>query len=244
LYHRVLLKLSGEALQGEGGKTIDPECLAEIAAEVASAARKGVQIGVVIGGGNLFRGLTGAAAGMDRTAADTMGMLATVMNCLAMQDALVRCGQPAALMSAIPVMQVSDPFTQRRAISRLEAGEVVLLAGGTGNPYFTTDTAAALRALEIGADVLLKATKVDGIYDKDPKQHADARRFTEISYVEILKRRLQVMDSTAVTLCRDNGLPMVVFNMSCPGNISRLGTGDLVGTRVVQHDATARYYGD
>lgn len=241
---RVLLKLSGEALQGDGGKSIDPETLAGIAEEIGEARTKDTQIAVVIGGGNLFRGMAGAASGMDRTAADTMGMLSTVMNCLAMQDALVRSGCKASVMSAIPVMQVCDSFTRREAVARLEAGEVVLLAGGTGNPYFTTDTAAALRALEIGANLLLKATQVDGIYDKDPKKHGDARRFAEISYVEILKRRLQVMDSTAVTLCRDNELPMVVFDMGERGNIGRVINGGAVGTRVVGRDSTARYYDD
>ena len=170
-YQRVLLKLSGEALEGAGGKAIDPPVLQRIAHQVREATEAGTQVGIVIGGGNLFRGLTGAAAGMDRTAADTMGMLATIMNCVALQDALVRAGQPTTIMSAIPVMQVCDPFTARRAVAQLEQGYAVLLAGGTGNPYFTTDTAAALRALEIGAEVLLKATKVDGVYDKDPAAH-------------------------------------------------------------------------
>ena len=232
-YRRVLLKLSGEALEG-GGRSIDPAVLRTVAAEIVAARQLGTQIAVVIGGGNLFRGLTGAASGMDRTSADTMGMLATVMNCLAMQDALVRAGQPASVMSAIPVMQVCDPFTRRQAVARLDAGEVVLLAGGTGNPYFTTDTAAALRALEVGAEVLLKATKVDGIYDKDPARFPDARRFTDISYGEVLQRQLQVMDLTAVTLCRDNKLPMVVFDMNAEGNIRRVIAGEDVGSRVVE----------
>lgn len=235
MYRRVLLKLSGEALQSGPERSIDAEIIDDLAREVAEVARDISQVAVVIGGGNLFRGMTGAAAGMDRTAADTMGMLATVMNCLAMQDALMRQGQRASVMSAIPVMQVCDPFTRREAIARLEAGEVVLLAGGTGNPYFTTDTAAALRALEIGADVWLKATRVDGIYDKDPQRYRDAQRFDEISYLEILERRLKVMDSTAVTLCRDNGLPMIVFDMGKLGNIRAVVSGDRsVGTRVIE----------
>ncbi|MBK8479789.1 MAG: UMP kinase [Proteobacteria bacterium] len=234
-FRRVLLKLSGEALQGGPDRSIDTAKLAAIAAEIDGAVALGIQPAVVIGGGNLFRGLTGAASGMDRTAADTMGMLATVMNCLAMQDALVRRGRPTSVLSAIPVMQVCDPFTRREAIARLDAGEVVLLAGGTGNPYFTTDTAAALRALEVGAEVLLKATGVDGIYDCDPRVHPEARRFNEITYLEMLERRLKVMDSTAVTLCRDHALPLVVFSMAQAGNIARVLGGDhSVGTRVLE----------
>ena len=235
-FDRVLLKLSGEALEGDSGdrrRSIDPDVLSRVAGEIHEATKSGCQIAVVIGGGNLFRGLTGAASGMDRTAADTMGMLATVMNCLAMQDALVRLGQPTSVMSAIPVMQVCDPFTRRQAVARLEGGEVVLLAGGTGNPFFTTDTAAALRALEIGGQALVKATKVDGIYDKDPATNDDARRYSEISYREVIEKRLKVMDSTSVTLCRDNNLPMIVFNMNKGGNIRRVVAGDDVGTRVV-----------
>jgi uridylate kinase len=241
---RVLLKLSGEALQGGPGESIQPGKLAGLAEEIHQVVHSGTQVAVVIGGGNLFRGLTGAAAGLDRTAADTIGMLATVMNCVAMQDALTRQGMQSSVMSAIPVMQVCDPFTRREAVRRLEVGEVVLLAGGTGNPYFTTDTAAALRALEIGADVLMKATQVAGIYDKDPKKHADARRFSEISYAEIIKRKLRVMDATAVTLCRDNGLPLVVFDMGVPGNIGRAVAGEAVGSRVVEGEETAHFYQD
>ncbi|MCB9557114.1 MAG: UMP kinase [Deltaproteobacteria bacterium] len=232
-YKRVLLKLSGEALEGPGG-AVDPQTLDRVAQEVITARQAGAQIAIVIGGGNLFRGLTGAASGMDRTAADTMGMLATVMNCVALQDAFVRAGQAAPVLSAIPVMQVCDPFTRRGAVASLEAGEVVLLAGGTGNPYFTTDTAAALRALEIGAEALLKATKVDGIYDKDPVVHADAKRFAEITYHEVIERQLKVMDLTAVTLCRDNALPLVVFKMTDGGNIGRVLAGEDVGSRVIE----------
>jgi uridylate kinase len=235
---RVLLKLSGEALEG-GGQTIDPQVLAATAADVIAARELGVEIAVVIGGGNLFRGLSGTARGMDRTIADAMGMLATLINALALQDALVRAGQPASVLSAIPVQQVCDPFSRRAAVARLEAGEVVLLAGGTGNPYFTTDTAAALRALEVGADLLLKATKVDGIYDKDPVKHADAVRFDEISYGEVLQRRLRVMDLTAVTLCRDNRLPLVVFDMTTRGNIRRVVAGEPVGSRVVEREPSS-----
>lgn len=239
-YRRVLLKLSGEALQGDAiGASIDTTILEGIAQQIRGVTQLGVEVAVVIGGGNLFRGLTGAAAGMDRTAADTMGMLATLMNCLAMQDALLRCGQSASVMSAIPVMQVCDPFTRRGAIARLEAGEVTLLAGGTGNPYFTTDTAAALRALEVGADVFIKATKVDGVYDKDPEKHPDAKRFETVTYEEVVERQLRVMDLTAVTLCRDNSLPLVVFDMGQPGNIERVVRGEHVGTRVVARDESS-----
>ncbi|MFH1131819.1 MAG: UMP kinase [Pseudomonadota bacterium] len=234
IYHRVLLKLSGEALEGDDGCSIETKTLDAIASEIQEVRQLGVEVAIVLGGGNLFRGITGAATGMDRTAADTMGMLATLMNCLAMQDALARRGLRSSVMSAIPVIQVCDPFTQRQAIARLEAGEVILLAAGTGNPYFTTDTAAALRALEIGADVLLKATKVDGIFDKDPEKHDDAILFDEISYGDIVNRRLRVMDLTAITLCRDNGLPVTVFNLNKRGNIRRVITGEPIGTRVIE----------
>ncbi len=236
-YRRVLLKLSGEALEGSG-RTIDSGILDRTAAEVIAARELGTQIGVVIGGGNIFRGLTGVAGGMQRTSADTIGMLATVMNCIAMADALSRAGQPATVLSAIPVEQVCGRFSRRAALARLEAGEVVLLAAGTGNPYFTTDTAAALRALEIDAELLLKATKVDGIYDKDPLRFDDAMRFETISYAEVLSRRLKVMDLTAVTLCRDNKLPMAVFDMTAPGNIRRVIAGEPVGSRVIEGPTT------
>jgi uridylate kinase len=230
-FARVLLKLSGEALAGSSSSAIDPATLEGVAQEV-SAASTLAQVAIVVGGGNLFRGLTGAASGMDRTAADTMGMLATVMNCLAIQDALQRMGQKASVMSAIPVTQVCDPFTRRQAVARLEAGEVVLVAGGTGNPYFTTDTAAALRALEIGANVMLKATMVDGVYDRDPKKDPRAVRFDRISYSEVVARQLRVMDLTAITLCRDNGLPLIVFDMGQRGNIRRVVSGERIGTLV------------
>ncbi|MCA9672564.1 MAG: UMP kinase [Myxococcales bacterium] len=232
-YKRVLLKLSGEALEGDG-RTIDPDILDAVAREVIAARELGTQVAIVIGGGNLFRGLAGAASGMSRTVADGMGMLATVMNCLAMADTLVRAGCPASVLSAIAVHQVADAFTARDALARLDGGQVVLLAAGTGNPYFTTDTAAALRALEVEADVLLKATKVDGIYDKDPVKHSDAKRFDEITYAEILQRQLKVMDLTAVTLCRDNKLPLLVFDMNTEGNIRRVIAGETVGTRVIE----------
>jgi uridylate kinase len=200
--------------------------------EIKEAVAGGAQVGVVIGGGNFFRGITGAASGMDRTSADTMGMLATLMNCIAMQDALRRVGQKAAVLSAIEVRQICDAFTKRDALRLLESGHVVLCAGGTGNPYFTTDSAAALRALEIEADTLLKATKVDGVYDKDPVKHDDATRFESISYSEVLERQLRVMDLTAITLCRDNQLPLMVFDMTAAGNVTRAVLGETIGTVV------------
>jgi uridylate kinase len=239
VYRRALLKLSGEALEGSQGHGIDPATLDAVADQLVDVCSLGVQLAVVIGGGNIFRGLAGAASGMERSRADTMGMLATAVNCLAMEDALLRKGQSCRVLTALPVGAAASPFSRREALERLEAGEVVLLAGGTGNPYFTTDTAAALRALEVGADALLKATRVDGVYDKDPEQHADARRFPQISYNEVLQRRLRVMDLTAVTLCRDNGLPLVVFDLTRPGNIRRVIEGQDVGTRVVASRAAA-----
>ncbi len=229
---RVLLKLSGEALEGSGESALDPQTLDRVAGEIAEVISTGCQVGVVIGGGNFFRGAAGAAKGMNRTAGDAIGMLATVMNCVAMQDALLRAGQPATVLSAIPVVQICDAFSRRAALAAFDAGQVALFAAGTGNPYFTTDSAAALRALEIDAEVLLKATKVDGVYDKDPATHDDAKRFESISYGEVLERQLGVMDLTAITLCRDNGLPVVVFDMGKSGNIARVVTGETVGTRV------------
>lgn len=230
-YKRVLLKLSGEALEKEPD-ALDPETLRRVASEIKRVVDQGCEVGVVIGGGNFFRGAKGAAKGMNRSSADTMGMLATLMNCIAMQDALFHVGQAATLLSSIPVIQICEGFSRRRALAAFEDGHVVLCAGGTGNPYFTTDSAASLRALEIDAEVLLKATKVDGVYDKDPVKHADAERFTDISYDEVIHRKLRVMDLTAVTLCRDNALPMVVFDMSKSGNINRVISGEDVGTRI------------
>jgi uridylate kinase len=232
-YPRVLLKLSGEALEGDQGFGVDPRTLAAVAAELQEVSALGVELGVVVGGGNFFRGLAAAATGMERSAADGMGMLATLMNCLALQDALQRRGQRCRLLSALPVGPLGEPFSRARAVSALEAGEVVLLGAGTGHPYFSTDTAAALRALELGASALLKATQVDGIYDKDPKKHADAVRFERISYDEVLERQLKVMDLTAITLCRENHMPLVIFDLGGAGNIKRVVTGDPVGSRVV-----------
>lgn len=232
VYQRILLKLSGEALEGGQSCGIDPQTIEGVAAQVKEVCDLGVQVAVVVGGGNLFRGLSGAASGMNRSVADAMGMLATVINCLALEDALRRVGQPGRTLTAIPMGAVAERFSRGRAIQSLEAGEVVLLGAGTGNPYFTTDTAAALRALEVGADVMLKATKVDGVYDKDPAVHSDAVRFEQLTYQEVLQRRLGVMDLTAVTLCRENKLPLVVFNLTRPGNIRRVVLGERVGSRV------------
>jgi uridylate kinase len=233
-YRRVLLKLSGEALEGSQPFGIDPHTLSVVAAELCEVTALGVQLGVVVGGGNFFRGVTAVSAGMERSVADGMGMLATLMNCLALQDALEQRNQRCCLLTALPAGPLGEPFSRRRARAALEAGEVVVLAAGTGHPYFTTDTAAALRALELGAEVLLKATRVDGIYDKDPLQHPDAVRFDRLSYDEVIERQLKVMDLTAITLCRDNRLPLVVFDMGRAGNIKRVVKGDPVGSRVVE----------
>jgi len=230
-YRRILLKLSGEALQGDG-YGIDSKVLAAVAEEIVEVAALGVQVGVVIGAGNIFRGVKAAADGMNRTMADSMGMLGTVINSLAMQDALTRHGQPARVLSAISMQRICDTYTQRRAVQHLSEGEVVVLAAGTGNPYFTTDTAATLRALEIGAEVVLKATKVDGVYDKDPAVHPDAERYDRLSYDKILADGLRVMDTTAVALCQDNDLPIIVFNMRTRGNIKRVVSGETIGTMV------------
>ncbi len=231
-YRRVLLKLSGEALAGEEGFGIAPQVIDRVAQEVSEARRLGVELAVVIGGGNIFRGLQASARGMERASADAMGMLATVINALAVGDALERAGCPARVMSSIPMGQVAEPYVRSRATRHLEKGRVVIFGGGTGSPYFSTDTAAALRALEIHADVLLKGTKVDGVYDADPVTRRDARRFREISYLEVLQRGLRVMDSTAISMCMDNGLPIRVFSFSTPGNLGRILAGDEVGTIV------------
>ena len=233
-YQRVLLKLSGEALQGGQGYGIDPEVLADLSSELAEIHASKIQLGLVLGGGNIFRGVAGASAGMDRAHADYMGMLATVINALAVQDSLEKAGVPTRVMTAINMPEVAEPYIRRRAISHLEKGLVVIFAAGTGNPFFTTDTAAALRAMEVGADVILKGTKVDGIYESDPIKNPEAKRFEEIGYTEVLKRRLQVMDATAISLCRENGMPIAVFNMNGRGNIGRIIAGDTtIGTVVV-----------
>jgi uridylate kinase len=231
-YKRILLKLSGEALMGDDNFGIDNQTLERIAAEVKEVHDLGVEVAVVIGGGNIFRGLAASAHGMDRASADYMGMLATVMNSLALQDALERAGCLTRVLSAIEIREVAEPYIRRRAMRHLEKGRVVIFAAGTGNPYFTTDTAASLRAMEIHADVLLKATKVDGVYDQDPRKFADARRFERLTYIEVLQRNLQVMDSTAIALCRDNALAIVVFDLRQRGNIRRVVTGEPIGTLV------------
>jgi uridylate kinase len=231
-YGRVLLKLSGEALMGEQQFGIDPPVTTQIAREIAEIQSLGVQTAIVIGGGNLFRGLAASAKGMDRATADYMGMLATVINGLALQDALEHAGVPTRVVTAIEMRAVAEPFIRRRAIRHMEKGRVVVFAAGTGNPYFTTDTAAALRAMEMKADVILKGTKVDGIYTADPMLHPDATKFESISYIKVLERGLKVMDATAISLCMDNKLPIVVFNLRTPGNMRRAVLGETVGTTV------------
>ncbi len=231
-YSRVLLKLSGEALMGDQPYGIDPATATQIAREVGEIQALGVQTGVVIGGGNLFRGLAASARGMDRATADYMGMLATVINALALQDALEQLNVVTRVVTAVEMRAVAEPFIRRRAIRHLEKGRVVIFAAGTGNPYFTTDTAAALRAMEMRAEVILKGTKVDGIYSADPMVHANAERYETISYLQVIERSLKVMDSTAVTLCMDNKLPIVVFNLREAGNLRRVIMGEPVGTTV------------
>jgi uridylate kinase len=231
-YRRVLLKLSGEALMGEQAFGIDPAVTTQIAKDIAEIQGLGVQTAVVIGGGNLFRGLAASAKGMDRATADYMGMLATVINALALQDALENHGVLTRVASAIEMRAVAEPFIRRRAVRHLEKGRVVVFAAGTGNPYFTTDTAAALRAMEMKADVILKGTKVDGIYTADPMLDKTATKYDDISYLSVLERRLKVMDTTAISLCMDNKLPIVVFNLRTPGNVRRVIMGEPVGTTV------------
>lgn len=231
-FKRVLLKLSGEAMAGEGGFGIDPKRAEIIAQEVKDARALGVELAVVIGGGNIFRGMAAAAAGMDRVTADHMGMLATVINALALQDALEGMSVVTRVQTAIEMHDVAEPFIRRRAIRHLEKGRVVIFAGGTGNPYFTTDTAAALRATEIGAAVIMKATKVDGVYSADPLVDPSADKFDEITYIDCLQRGLKVMDSTALSLCMDNNVPIIVLNLFIAGNIKRALMGEAVGTLV------------
>jgi uridylate kinase len=231
-YRRVLIKLSGEALGGASGVGICPEAVHDIAGQIAAVRRTGVQVVIVVGGGNIFRGLSGSERGIERATGDYMGMLATVINALALQDALEKMGVPTRVQSAITMHQIAEPFIRRRAVRHLEKGRVVIFGGGTGNPYFSTDTAAALRANEIGAEVILKATKVDGIYDSDPKKNPKAKRFTRITYQEALSRRLKVMDATAFSLCQDNKMPILVFDLFKPGNLARVVRGEKVGTRV------------
>jgi len=231
-YRRVVLKLSGEALSGKGSFGIDPEVVDTVAAEIRDVAVMGVQIGVVIGGGNIIRGVDAGARGMGRTTADYMGMLATVINGLALQSALEHLNVTTRVQTAIEMKAIAEPFIQRRAVRHLEKGRVVIFAAGTGNPYFTTDTAATLRAVEIKADILLKATKVDGVYDRDPVKNVDAVKYEKISYTDVLTKNLKVMDATAISLCRDNGLPLRVFSLQKAGNIKRVICGEAVGTIV------------
>ncbi len=231
-YKRILLKLSGEALMGDGKYGISPKTLSSIAQDVKDVVELGVETALVIGGGNIFRGVSGATEGMDRSSADYMGMLATVINSMALQDALEKMGVQTRVQSAIEMHQVAEPYIRRRAIRHLEKGRVVIFAAGTGNPYFTTDTAASLRAMEIHADILLKATKVDGVYSDDPKKNPAATKFKTLSYLDVLKKNLKVMDSTAISLCMDNELPIVVFDLTHRGNIRRVVSGEDIGTTV------------
>jgi len=231
-YTRVLLKLSGESLAGDQGYGIDPLVLDTIAREIKEVVNTGVQLALVIGGGNIFRGLAASSKGMDRTSADHMGMLATVINSLALQDALEKQGVSTRVQSAIAMQEVAEPYIRRRAMRHLEEGRVVIFGAGTGNPYFTTDTAASLRAMEINAQVILKGTKVDGVYTADPQKDPEATKFSKLSYIEVLKKGLQVMDATAISLCMDNNLPIIVFDLTTEGNIKKVICGEEIGTIV------------
>jgi uridylate kinase len=232
LYKRVLLKLSGEALMDSQGYGIDPKVMHSIANQIAELQKDKIEIAVVMGGGNIFRGLAGSREGMDRATADYIGMLATVMNSLALQDALEKQGAFTRVQTAIEMREVAEPYIIRRAVRHLEKGRVVIFAAGTGNPYFSTDTAASLRALEINAEAILKATKVDGVYDSDPKINPDAKKFSELRYIDVLSKELKVMDATSISLCMDNGLPIIVFNLAQNGNIKRVLKGEKIGTIV------------
>ena len=229
-YQRILLKLSGEALVGDQEYGISPAIVQKVSAEVKEIKEMGVEVGIVIGGGNIYRGVAASTQGMDRTSADHMGMLATVINSLALQDALEKAGVYTRVLSAIEMHQIAEPYIRRRAVRHLEKGRVVIFAGGTGNPFFTTDTAAALRAMEIKAEVILKATKVDGVYDQDPLLSKKAKKFDTLSYIEVLNRGLKIMDATAISLCMDHHLPVIVFNLNQKGNIKRVVLGQKIGT--------------
>ena len=231
-YKRILLKLSGEALMGDGSFGISPEVIKLVAREIKTVHERGVQLSLVIGAGNIFRGVAGAASGMDRSAADSMGMLATVINSLAVQDGLEQEGIPTRVMSAISMQSVCEPYIRRRAVRHLEKGRVVIFAAGTGNPFFTTDTAGVLRALEIEANVIMKATRVNGVYDKDPEKNPDAVRFEHLTYSQVLHQNLRVMDASAISLAREEKLPILVFNMKIPGNIVRAAAGEELGTLI------------
>ncbi len=230
VYTRILLKLSGEALKGQRVYGIDPDVCGRIAGEVKEVRNLGVEVGIVVGGGNIFRGVSAAAKGMDRTTADYVGMLATVMNGMALQQALEKTGVPTRVHSAIEIKELAEPFIRRRAVKQLENGMVVVFVGGTGNPFFSTDTTAALRAIEINAEVVLKATKVDGVYSDDPEVVPDAKRFDELSYLQVIEKQLKVMDSTAITLSMDNSIPIVVFNLTKTGNLRKIVLGEKIGT--------------
>lgn len=229
-YQRVLIKLSGEALQGQQEYGISPDSLEGFAREIAEIQRLGVEVAIVIGGGNIFRGVAGSTAGMDRASADYMGMLATVINGLALQDALEQCGVATRMQTALEIKEIAEPYIRRRAMRHLERGRVVIFGAGTGNPYFTTDTAASLRAMECHAEVIMKATNVDGVYDDDPELNPEAKRYDELTYIDVLSKNLRVMDSTAVSLCMDNELPIIVFDLNQPGNMRRVICGQKLGT--------------
>ena len=231
-YERALIKLSGEALMGQKPYGIDPEIVHAIADDISDVVSKGIQIAIVVGGGNIFRGLKGSAAGMDRATADYVGMLATVMNAITLQDGLERAGVATRVQSAIEMQQIAEPYIRRRAIRHLEKGRVVVFGGGCGNPFFTTDTTAALRAAEINAEVVLKATKVDGVYDKDPKKYADAVKYSNLTFQEVLSKEIAVMDSTAIALCKDNKIPIVVFDIFQKGNITKAVKGESIGSSI------------
>lgn len=231
-YKRILLKISGEVLTGEGGYGIDPSVIQQIAQEIKEVKNLGAEVAIVIGGGNIFRGIAASSKGMDRASADYMGMLATVMNGISLQDALEKMDVQTRVQTAIEMREIAEPYIRRKAIRHLEKGRVVIFAGGTGNPYFTTDTTASLRAMEIGAEVILKATKVDGVYDSDPLLNKRAQRYDELTYLDVLKKQLKVMDATAISLCMDHQIPIIVFNLKKRGNIKRVVLGDKVGTKV------------
>lgn len=240
-YQRVMLKISGEALMGTQGFGISNDVVSHVAAEIAETVKLGVELAIVVGGGNIWRGESEQARGMDRASADYVGMLATVMNAVSLQNAIEKHGVVTRVQSAIPMSQLAEPYVRRRAMRHLEKGRVVIFGAGTGNPFFTTDTAAALRAMEIGAQVLLKATKVSGVYDKDPKKHGDARLYRTVTFTDALKQDLRVMDATAFALCRDNEMAIVVFDMTSRGNIQRVVCGDAVGTKIVKDNLSTQF---
>ena len=240
-FKRVMIKISGEALMGTQAYGINTEVLAKVAGEIAETAKLGVEVAVVVGGGNIFRGVSESARGMDRASADYVGMLATVMNAVSLQEAIEKNGVVTRVQSAIPISQLAEPYIRRRAIRHLEKGRVVIFGAGTGNPFFTTDTAASLRAMEIGAEILLMAKNVDGVYDKDPKKHADAKRYSQVTYSDALQKNLKVMDATAFALCRDNEMRIVVFELAARGNIQRVVTGESIGTTIVRDNQETRF---